>query len=417
MDSGTTENLLKNKSFLNYCFDRNDDDVLHWENYITQHPNSRKELLELKNYVVSTGIGVAELEVRQQYDRLRASIAQSSGNSKKATVIYLPWFRVGAVAATLLLVATFGIYYYNSVFVKPGSNYAANKLHDIKAGGNKALLILESGERYDLAIAKPGLLVNKKGIRISKTGDGQLVYDVSHSAESAPDVTAGINTIQTPAKGQYNVILPDGTKVWLNAQTTLTYPTNLSGGSRHITLNGEGYFEVSHLTDPHTGKRVPFIVETVSPQNPGLHQQIEVLGTHFNVNSYGDEPEEVTTLLEGSVRVSELDGTTDNHQAILQPGQALLNGKGTFRVVKADTESAVAWKNGDFVFHEDIGTALRKVARWYDVEIVYLSEAPKHLELGGWISRKNNISDVLNLIEATGKIHLKLDGRRVLVTE
>lgn len=156
-------------------------------------------------------------------------------------------------------------------------------------------------------------------------------------------------------------------------------------------------------------KKNPFVVKTIN-------QMVKVLGTHFNINSYNDERFVKTTLLEGAVQVSQL---SDNGQSeLLRPGeQAVSNDKDIF-VKSADIESVVAWKNGDFVLrNEDFKATMRKIARWYDIEVVYSADAPEDLELGGWVSRNKNLSAVLKLMELTGKVHFKIEGRRVTVTK
>ena len=409
MNQAQSENLLKDESFINYCLEKNENDTLYWQNWINAHPESQLEITKLKIHVISLGRTAAEQQMESQYLLLQQSIKQTSHNITKRKSYHLFYY----AAACLLAFAVAGSYF---IFAHKTvtSNYSINKKHDVAPGGNSALLVLGNGKQINLTSAQTGLLANAKGVSIIKKADGQIVYKVNHQANGVSDTTIGMNTIETPAKGQYMVVLPDGTKVWLNAKTTLKYPEAFSKNTRQVELNGEGYFEVAHLADPKTGKRVKFIVKTTRAVTNGKEQYIEVLGTHFNVNCYRDEPAAVTTLLEGSVKVTDAD---QKQEALLHPGQQLINGDRSFTVVPANTDAAIAWKNGEFVFHEDISSALRKIARWYDLDIVYMPGAPQHLMLGGFISRQNNLSEVLNLMESTGKIHLKLEGRRVLVTE
>lgn len=403
------EKLLKDESFINYCLETSGKDILYWKNWIDQHPEDRAEISKLKNFVAGLGVVAAQQQMESQYLLLQQSINRPSQNIKKLK----PYKFIYYAAACFLMLALFGAYFIIS-HKSSTSNYTANKLHDIAPGSNNALLILANGQKIDLTKAKTGYLAKEKAVSISKNADGQIVYHVNNQPNAAIVEPNRMNTIEIPAKGQYMVVLPDGTKVWLNAKTTLKYPEAFSGNSRAVELSGEGYFEVAHLINAKTGKRVRFTVKTMPANTNGKAQNIEVLGTHFNVNCYQDEPNAVTTLLEGSVKVTDDD---EKLEALLHPGQQLINGKHSFDVVQANTDAAIAWKNGEFVFHEDISSALRKIARWYDVDIVYLPGAPQHLMLGGFISRQNKLSEVLNLIEATGKVHLKLEGRRVLVTE
>ncbi|WDF57339.1 FecR family protein [Mucilaginibacter sp. KACC 22063] len=408
MDQTQSEKLLKDESFINYCLEKNESDILYWQKWINEHPEDQAEITKLKNFVTGLGMVAAQQQAEAQYTLLQQSIKQSSQNVKKLKPYHIFYYAAACVLALIAIGAYFIVAHKTTA-----NNYSYNKKHDVTPGGNNALLVLANGKKIDLTNAKAGLLINEKGISISKNADGQVVYKINPKSNLADKGLVGINTIETPAKGQYMVVLPDGTKVWLNAKTTLKYPEAFPENGREVELNGEGYFEVAHLVDSKTGKRIRFTVKT-TPNANGKVQYIEVLGTHFNVNCYQDEPDAVTTLLEGSVKVTDAD---QKREALLHPGQQLINGKHNFDVVQANTEAAIAWKNGDFVFHEDVSSALRKIARWYDVDVVYLPGAPQHLMLGGWISRKNNLSDVLNMIEATGKVHLKLEGRRVLVTE
>jgi transmembrane sensor len=208
--------------------------------------------------------------------------------------------------------------------------------------------------------------------------------------------------VLSTAKGEtYQLRLADGSKVWLNAASSLTYTASLNGnGERRVKLDGEAYFEVAK------DKNHPFIVETAK-------QQVQVLGTHFNINSYADEPMVTTTLLEGSVKVSHL---TSHVSQLLKPGQQALNKNDHITVINANMEQVMDWKQGDFYLnHVDFKTAMRKIARWYNVDVVYDASVSDATESGGWISRNNKLSEVLQSIEAAGQVHFKVEGRKITV--
>ncbi|WP_345948942.1 FecR domain-containing protein [Mucilaginibacter sp. PAMB04274] len=413
MDPENINSLLKDESFINFCTEKNDNDVRFWLKHIEDHPDDRYFINELKALVITSGIEASRQEAQTQFDKLQKLISRQPFSRKKKLIYFNPWALTAAMAAIVLVFLAFGVFYLK--YKTPKSNYVFNRSHDISPGGNRALLTLANGRKLDITHAKPGLLVDEPGFRVRKTADGQLVYQVSERKDN--DANLGkLNTIEIPAKGQFMIVLPDGTRVWLNAKTTLIYPAVFDQAVRKVELNGEGYFEVAHRINPITGKRLPFIVKYSIDQDKNLDQEIEVLGTHFNVNCYANEPAAVTTLLEGSVKVRKA-AANRSSGALLRPNQEVVSSKTIFQVRNADIEAAIAWKNGDFVFREDIHSALRKVARWYDVDIIYMQDAPQDLALGGWISRKNNISEVLNMMESTGKIHFKLDGRRVLVSK
>jgi len=319
------------------------------------------------------------------YERLDTSSRKSVWHS-----YYKPLF----VAASLIVVG-FLVYYK----LQPAT-IAITTIADIKPGGNKATLQLANGKVIQLDDQVNGLIGTEAGVKISKTSDGQLVYTVA--PESGNTDGYSTNTITTPNGGQYQVNLPDGSKVWLNAASTLTYATSLrehGEDNRRVTLSGEAYFEIAK------DKAHPFIVKTAT-------QEVRVLGTHFNVNSYADEKVVTTTLEEGSVQVSAL-----GRSKVIKPGeQVLFDGK-ELNARSADLQTALAWKNGRIYFRDaDIETIMRQVSRWYDVEVVYKSNIPERIFNGG-VSRKANLSEVLKILELND-IHFKLEnqnGRKRLV--
>jgi len=302
-----------------------------------------------------------------------------------------------AAAAALVIISLSGIFFYT----QNRSSSALKELAasaDIKPGKDRAILVLANGTRINLDKNSSGHLADQTGVSISKTADGQIVYSIPDQENTSTAIE--YNTVVTPAGGQYQVNLPDGTKVWLNASSSLTFATSFTA-SRSVKLSGEAYFEVSKISDD--GKRIPFFVESGN-------EKIEVLGTHFNVNAYADETLVKTTLLEGSVKI--------NDKILLKPDQQA-QAKGEFvKVLSVNAEDYVDWKKGDFILeNNDFRSIMRKVARWYDVEVIYSADAPEKLNLGGWISRSKNISSVLEIMEETGKVHFKIEGRRITVTK
>jgi ferric-dicitrate binding protein FerR (iron transport regulator) len=307
-----------------------------------------------------------------------------------------------AAAAAVLLIGSIGILFYLNNRATPSKLLVSKTKNDIKPGGSKAFLTLANGKRIALTNEANGELVKQAGVQITKKAGGKLIYTVVNKNADNPETAAEYNTIETPPGGKYEVNLPDGTHVWLNAASSLKYPAFFSGKERKVELNGEAYFEVAK------NKAMPFIVKTAA-------QQVEVLGTHFNINSYTDEPETRTTLLEGSVKVKQ---NTNGDSRLLKPGQQSVLSEEKLSVAYVDTEAVIAWKNGDFVFKDDdFKMAMRKIARWYNVEVVYDPSASYDLVPGGWVSRSKNISAVLKVMALTGKVHFKLEGRRITVTK
>lgn len=305
------------------------------------------------------------------------------------------WPRIAA-AASLLFVLGAGIFYYSQLS-KNNNLTTTPQLVDIAPGTFGATLTLENGKRILLGSAGEGEIARQAGVTVTKTADGQILYQISGNANNDQRT----NTLSTANGQTYVVTLPDQTKIWLNAASSLTYSTALyTSGRRKVELKGEAYFEVA------TDKTHPFVVKTGD-------QEVEVLGTHFNINSYADEAAISTTLLEGSVRVIK-----GHRKEVLRPGQqALVNSTG-IAVKEVDPDEIVDWKEGDFSLnHINFKTAMRKIARWYDVEFVYDNTVPLDMEAGGWISRKNNLSAVLNLIESSGLAHFNVQGRKVYVSK
>jgi len=299
-------------------------------------------------------------------------------------------------AAGLLLISSLTFLLINQ---KKDSGQAITKVHeqlknDLAPGGNKAVLTLSDGSSIVLDSVQNGTLALQGNTEILKSGNGQLAYNSSKS----PTTEMLYNTLTTPTGGQYKLVLPDGTTVWLNAASSIRYPTAFTGAERNVTLTGEAYFEVAK------NAAMPFKVAV-------NELDVEVLGTHFNINAYGDEPDIKTTLLEGSVKLS-----NNNANRLLQPGQqGRLNKSGAIAIVEnANTEEAVAWKNGLFQFDDaDIKTVMRQIARWYDVEVEFKGNINAGKFVGA-IPRNSNVSEVFKILELSN-VHFKLDGKKIIV--
>ncbi|TKC62178.1 DUF4974 domain-containing protein [Pedobacter hiemivivus] len=302
-----------------------------------------------------------------------------------------------ASAAAVIFCLSIGLYFYMD---KAGAGKQLQFANDIKPGGNKAFLTLADGSKISLTDALDGAVAEQAGVSITKTKDGQLIYTVAQQ-DGAVDRNAGFNTIETPRGGQYQIKLPDGTQVWLNASSSLKYPAVFTGTTRTVELKGEAYFEVAK--DKHR----PFKLRSGK-------QELKVLGTHFNVSAYADDSQVKTTLLEGSVQVTGAEGSLPGKDLILKPGQQSQFSAAGLTVKMADTEEAVAWKNGYFKFNdEDIATILKKVSRWYDVDIQYEGKMTDKI-FNGKVSRYGNVSEVLQILQLTGAIQFKIEGRRII---
>lgn len=305
------------------------------------------------------------------------------------------WPRVVAAASIAILLGISGLYL---VTKNPKARVSETVSNDIAPGGNNATLTLADGRKITLSDAKNGNLAQLPDVSVVKTSDGNISYQKTPSKELSPP-SMGYNVVNTPLGGQYHLTLSDGTNAWLNAGSSIKYPTSFSGLERKVEITGEVYFEVAH------NAAKPFRVVSSG-------QVVEVLGTHFNINAYSDEKNIRTTLIEGSVRISGA-----NQSKTIKPGQeAELSSKG-ISIVRVDTEESVAWKNGYFRFNDEhIESIMRKLSRWYDIEVSF--QGPMSPEgFNGKISRYKNISQALKMLEQTGAVHFEIKGRRVSVTK
>jgi ferric-dicitrate binding protein FerR (iron transport regulator) len=305
-------------------------------------------------------------------------------------------------AASILFLMSAGFYFYNSFIVDSKTKIVSQV--DIAPGRNKAFLTLADGVKIDLDEAVSGEVARQSGLAINKLKEGQLSY----AAANIDGKTTVYNIITTPSGGQYKVILSDGTAVWLNSGSSIRFPAIFSNQERVVEVTGEAYFEVAKklisVRGNETSKNMPFIVKT-------KNQEIQVLGTHFNVNAYEDEAITKTTLLEGSIKIK-----NGSQEKLLSPNeQSIVAFNNNIKISSADTEEAVAWKNGYFQFKDEgLESILRKISRWYNVEVVY-DYKPSHLKFGGMVSREKNISAILKIMESTGNINFKIEGRRLTV--
>ena len=279
------------------------------------------------------------------------------------------------------------------------------KNNDVAPGGKKAVLTLANGAQIILDSTGKGVLTQQGNVKIIKGDDGQLTYNLNGSSTLPEAGEVLYNVISTPRGGQYRVVLADGSKVWLNAASSLRFPTSFPGGERKVELIGEGYFEVVH------NPAKPFKVSLGKSDGA----EIEVLGTHFNVNAYDDETMIKTTLLEGSVKVSK-----GSSSKTIRPGeQAQMENSSHSKIIiqGIDVDAAVAWKNGRFIFHGDnIQSVMRQLARWYDVDVNYEGNVSDE-EFVGVINRTRyvNISEILDMLEKTRTVSFSISGHNVTV--
>lgn len=368
---------------------------------------SESELREFFHLVKENGQLLDEGMVREEaFDERHEGLTDAGQREKmllavrkqaKEMELSVPMWRwrwPAAAAAAVILVAA-GFYLFERkahpaevVSVKIYKN-------DVAPGVNGAVLRLADGSEIVLDSTGNGEVSRQGNTKVIKQAGGQLVYQAQGGTEAVL-----YNTLSTAKGKQFKIVLPDGTKVWLNSFSSLRYPTAFVGGRRAVEVTGEAYFEVA------SDAAMPFVVKT-------SQEEIAVLGTHFNVNSYKDEPAVKATLLEGAIRVSNGSG-----QVVLRPGQQAVIGQraSAIGVVEVDTEDVVAWKNGYFHFdNADIQTVMRQLARWYDVEVKYDGVLPTGGDFKGEIGRGLTLAQVLKVLEQT-RVHFRIEeDKRIII--
>jgi transmembrane sensor len=311
----------------------------------------------------------------------------ASSETKESTVLRLFNWRKIAVAASVLVVVGIGTVVFLRKSDQSSVVVASSRSDDREPGKTGAILTLSNGSKIVLDSVGNGLLANQNNTAVSKKNGG-VVYTAGSGAETV------YNTMATPRARQYNLELSDGTKVWLNASSSITFPTSFAANERKVMLTGEAYFEVAK------DKKRPFRVSV-------NHMQVNVLGTHFNINAYDDEDTVNTTLLEGSVLLTE-----KGKKALLKPGQQAQTKEIGAIVVKdnVNLEEVMGWKNGVFYFENaSLQAVLRQLSRWYDVDIVFEKGVPSRA-FEGEIQRNLQLSQVLKILEKN-KVHFKIEGK------
>lgn len=345
------------------------------------------------HYLEDTELKVSEEQILESTDRVQKRL--NSLIAPKTRTLFKPL----AIAASILLAVAIGIYLFTGNFHQSKET----QLSEINPGKHDATLTLADGKEIKLSDVRNGDLAKESGLTITKTAAGQLVYQIAKQTSTGNKSRApqAYNTLSTSNGEIFQLVLPDGSKVWLNAASKLNYSVSLATDhKRVVNLNGEAYFEV------FKDKNHPFIVKTSK-------QEIEVLGTHFNINSYEDEQLTKTTLVEGLVKVR-----LANEEALLRPGQESSVGTKGINIRSVDAEGAIAWKNGKFLFNDEaLESIMRKISKWYNVEVVYTSDAIKTAQFYAMIDRFSSIEEVLKVLRLTKKVSFKIEGRQITVSK
>ncbi len=378
----------------NTLTEKEHDELDNWINEDDHNMQLFEELTDEQNILVNME-WMDEAYVLQSFKALQEKGVFNLQTKKVYNKNWLP-----IAASVIILLGLFFIYKY-TVTNKPITNERViADTNALKPGGNFASLTLANGNIIDLSAAKIGAIVLDSGAHINKTGDGVLQYENFSNGSNGSNGSnaAAIHTLSTPAGGQYQITLADGTKVWLNAATVLKFPAAFIGNQREVTLIGEAYFEVAKNVNR------PFKVLLAD------NARVEVTGTHFNINNYENETAQEVTLLEGGITVATNKGITK-----LEPGtQALINKEETKKLNLADAEEITGWKDGLFVFKDaPIESIMMQIERWYKAKIIYKTKS-KQL-FNATILRKEPLTKVLKLLELNGYVHFEIKNETIYV--
>jgi transmembrane sensor len=404
------ENFLLDESFQRFCLGNDEEARKFWTKWVSDNPNKKFEIEKAKElYFLFNGrIRPEEFQVDQVKFKERLLQEGLVVRNEEVPVIGLPLdekkkrripiLRFIAAATVLLAISLTALLVFDKnenskeqQYVKYETKNENKNTNNIAPGGDRAILTLGDGRQIILDTASNGALVHQGGMKVIKI-DGKLTYDIT---ESTTEVQ--YNTVSTPKGGQYQLELADGSKVWLNAASSLRFPTAFVGKERTVELTGEGYFEVAH------DARIPFHVKV-------NEMDVQVLGTHFNINSYRDEPSIKTTLLQGKIRIIK-----GQASATLKPGEQAELENGALNVTEdVDVNHEMAWQRGFFEFNKtDLPTIMRQISRWYDIDIVY-EGIPSNARYGGGLSRNLPLDDILDLLRSNG-VKFRQAGKKLVV--
>lgn len=359
-----------------------------------EHPEFKEELERVleSSFIADTYVAAENPHRSERLQQLLqqklSKYSSETQTEKPRSIVYLSrWI---AAAILLLIIGSAAFFFWPKTNNQPLATKSIEKTNDILPGHEGAVLSLSDGTKIVLDSAQNGALALQGDVQIVKQ-NGQILYKGKNDE-------VVYNNITTERGRMWSVTLPDGTKVWLNAESSLHYPLTFAGNERLVEMTGEAYFEVAH------NAALPFKVKVAN-------QVVEVLGTHFNINAYTNEPSVRTTLLEGLVRISK-----GNSQEFIHPNEeaSVSNNSANIKINKVDAQNAIAWKNGYFSFHNaDLKTVMRQLSRWYDIDVVYDKNIP-HLEFEGAIDRSLNLSAVLRILEKT-RVEFKIEDKKLII--
>ena len=358
---------------------------------------SKENMQTFSDYKNGWSLAMAELEEEERshlQNNYSEVLRRIKCNQKKRTGKISVYLRY---AAAILLFAGVTAVLVNQLAKTTHSQRFAMELTRIEPGTKKAILLLENGRYIPLDSTSDGIITTDNNRQVAELEKGQIVYHSSGYTDKRVKEEIKYNSLIIPRGGEYKLILPDGTNVWLNSETELKYPIEFSSKSREVfLLRGEAYFEVAR------DEKSPFLVTV----NDSL--KVKVLGTHFNISAYKDETQTKTTLLEGSVEVTLASG----YGSLLKPGEQLrVTNNGKRELVAVNVDEVIAWKNGDFFFdNEDLESIMKKLSRWYDIPVKFKDEKLKQIQFFGIIKRYEKINSILDMLKLTKMVEFRIDG-------
>ena len=400
------QNFLESESFQQWVLFPDADNAENWKEHYDNHRDQQQPMDEARNFILALRFKdnrptkeITEQSLAQALAKIKAKESANLPIRKLNSRIRIPSFWWAAAALLPILFSVWFIYNYsgNDKQLAKTETSPEQTTTSIEPGTDRAMLTLADGSVVFLDTEDHQAIMGQQNVKLFNA-NGQLSYKATAQALEGKEVQ--FNKISTPRGGQYTIELHDGTKVWLNAASSLRYPTVFTGRSRQVELEGEGYFEVAENASK------PFIVKLTDGT------EVTVLGTHFNINSYADENSVKTTLLQGSVLVQQ-----GIRQQKLRPGDQAQTGENELNVVHlANTDQIVAWKNGYFSFHdEDLQSIMRQLSRWYNVDVSFPQGVPDVL-FSGELDRSLKLEDLLEVFN-TMKINYQLENRKIIITK
>jgi ferric-dicitrate binding protein FerR (iron transport regulator) len=375
---------------------------IFWKEYINKYPLQadvvqKAKIIVDKMYIVQPIMDATISE--ETWEKIKNQVDQEPFKKSHQSLIKIRrWMTAAAIFIAFLGVGSYFLIFNktsNKVAGKVNPSHQNNK-NDIAPGGNKAILTLGDGSTIVLDSAQNGILTQQGNTKVIKLDNGQLAYKPTKNNK---ELKIEFNSVTTPRGGQYQLVLSDGSKIWLNASSSIRFPAIFKGHERDVEITGEAYFEVAH------NPKMPFHVRVND-------MDVQVLGTHFNINAYEDDNVIKTTLLEGSVKVSK-----GSLSALIAPGEQARIVKTLDKIMVKkgiNLDEVVSWKNGYFDFEElDFETIAKQLSRWYDVEVIY--KRPIDDLFYAKIPRNTKLSVLLKALELTGKVHFEIEGKKIIV--